>query len=169
MAGTPKWHGFLRQVDERGGEERMLERVASAETVAAIGRSYRVSRDLVLRYFKMSDERYQRFTAAKQRAGEAHLEKALDAAEDADPSSPAGVSKAKLVADTHRWIAGVRDKALAPASAQSGGTTINIGSVHLDALRNRGQPDSAGALPSALKRIADGIEDATIVSELAQL
>src|SRR5438128_3664131 len=108
VASQPFKRAFEVQVKQRGGWEVILDRVRSGETITNIAKDYGCSRPWLARMLNKPGLRAA-LDAAKKEAGEAHAEKATEIA-DTVPESRDAVAKARLQVETHRWMAGVRDR-----------------------------------------------------------
>ena len=166
MPGQPKWHAFLARMERGGGDEVVLEKVANGQTLLSLARELGVSRWTLRRYLKQTSERWERYQQALRLSAAMLAEEALEMAEAADPSSYVGVQRAKLEAETCRWLASVRDPVnYGKAPARSIGNA-DIGSLHLEALRKHGGPEAQAARPDPPERMKEtDLEDAELTEE----
>jgi uncharacterized membrane protein len=151
MAARPIFRLLKERVAARGGVEVILDWVADGKTLAWIGRQFTdvkpegVSRQLIRQYLKTNPEWYAAFERIRrEETPHALVDEAVeivDATEGERESSV--VAAAKLRADTRRWLAGTLSEEYAPKPAA--GVQINIGTLHLDALKAKG---GAPALPA---------------------
>jgi hypothetical protein len=142
MPGQPKWNAFLAEVEKRGGEDPILERVEAGETLKEIGLDYGVSRSTMYRWTAVTDERKARYQDARKIAAGALVEEAIEILDEASIDSKAGVQKAKAQADIRRWVAGRYDKETFGDDPKGPTVQVNIGALHLDALRQHASPAS---------------------------
>jgi len=135
MASQPFKRAFIRQVKERGGWSVIFDRIAAGETLASIAKDYGCSRSWLSRLLNEDQQRKALLQVAKQEGAGAHAEEALRIVDEA-PVERDALQKARLQVEHRRWMAGVYDR------EQFGDPTtpevqINIGALHLDALRHR--------------------------------
>jgi transposase-like protein len=93
-------------VKQRGGWETILDRIRSGESITNIAKDYGCSRPWLARMRNRLEHR-EALAGAKKKGGEAHAEKATETA-DMVPESRDAVAKARLQAETHRWMAAAR-------------------------------------------------------------
>lgn len=130
---------FAERVAADGGDEIIFRRIASGELVTDIMESYGYSRDMMYQWINQGGEaRRQAFEDAKRQSAEALAEQAgriIDAA--ADATSTAAVMVARERMGYRKWLAGIRDRETFGERAGAE-IQVNIGQLHLDALRARG-------------------------------
>jgi hypothetical protein len=135
MASQPFKRAFEVQVRQRGGWREILDRIRNSETVASIAKDYGCSRPWLARQLNHPDRR-EAYEVAKKEAGEAHAEKATEIA-DTVPESRDAVAKARLQVETHRWMAGVRDRSQFGEAGPDVNVTVNLQALHVEALQHR--------------------------------
>ena len=166
MAGQPIWKAFCSRVDALGGIEYIIGRIANGETLLGITRDLKTSRYMVWRYINLTKERAARYAQARREGAAALAEEALEIADNADDSAPAGVQKAKLQVDSRKWLAGVHDREGYGDTPKAAGNTFNVGTMHLHALQQHGGPEAQTSLPAPRQlHAADNITDADIIEE----
>lgn len=136
MPGTPKWHELERQVEIAGGWESVTDAIADGATLRLLAAKFKVSRGWFWRVLCSDPERKKRYQEALVERSEAMVEEAVEIVDNADDQSPAGVQKAKLRAELRQWLAAVDNARYRRANAQAS-VQVNIGQLHLDALRWR--------------------------------
>lgn len=129
MAGRPKTNVMLARIDALGADS-LLARIASGESLKAVSESIGVSRQ-VLSGFLNSEQNRDGLRAAREQAAHVFAEEALAIS---DAAKPQDVQVAKLRVDTRRWLASKLDRAFY-GDDQRASVTVNIGQLHLDALR----------------------------------
>lgn len=132
MAGTPIRRQLAARVADAGGVEVIADRVASGETLAAIAEELGFRRELLVRWIYADEDRAALLRAARAQAADALVEQSLQIA---DTASPAEAQLARLRVDTRQWIASRWNRS-AYGAQDKAAVEINIGSLHLDALRH---------------------------------
>lgn len=137
-------------------EDDVLDRVAAAEPLESIAKSYGIHRATLHRWLTSSDERKRGYAQAQQASATAHAELSVqildDAAEDRDISGPqATIAKAR--ADSHKWLAERFDRDTFGADPTVQMNVLSTGELHLDALRQfgsmeRNAPKALSATPA---------------------
>lgn len=115
-----------------GGPEAIIDRVASGETLTAIAQELGTSRELLSQWMNRDEERAAALREARARAADALVEQTLSIA---DTASPAEAQLARLRVDVRQWAARSWNRAEYGQDKQPA-VTINLGSLHLDALRH---------------------------------
>ena len=64
----PHWHALLARVEELGGEQAYLDRIAAGESVASVAVDYKTSRTHFMFYLHRTSERWMKYQAARLRA-----------------------------------------------------------------------------------------------------
>jgi hypothetical protein len=118
-----------------------------------------VSRDTVRRVIYASDERpavEERLNNARAAGASILVEEAQAIADSAAPNRDA-IAKARMQVDIRTWIAGKNNRAQF-GDQKSVGLTINIGQLHLDALRRSNGLSGAHIEGKAAPLLAEEIE-----------
>lgn len=141
MAGTPIEKKMWAEIAELGGPDGILERISNGDTLGKISETMSVSRSFLSWKLNAIPGMKERLVAARRGRAEKYAEDAVDIADNvkADPNE---INKAKVKIDARKWLAGVDDPDR--FGAKKDGVTINIGTLHLDALR-RVQSDLSAA------------------------
>lgn len=121
---------LLMRIEDTGGMEKLLIKIAEGATLTALGQLYAVSPAVISGVLRRPEYR-EKYDQAKKIAAEMWVEKGLLSVETAMPET-VGVAKlqwgaatymaAKLDPDTYADKAGVQ-------------VNVNLGQMHLDALR----------------------------------
>ena len=159
MPGRPIRTALLAAVAKDGGWDRIIERIADGETVLKIAAGYNVSRNFFATILHEDAERGKLVYAARKRAAEALTEEAL-AIVDSVPESRDALQKAKLQVDSRQWLAGKLDREQFGEAKPVALTQINIGQLHLDALRAQPKRDQLPAPKIVDAEIVPPTEDA---------
>jgi terminase small subunit-like protein len=146
VPGTPKTHELYRAVELAGGWESVIDAVADGATLRQLAQKFGVSRGWFHRILTSDDERKALYEKALAMRGEAMSEEALEIVDNADakgvsqpPASPAEAQQMKLRVELRQWLAAV-DNARYRRAQGAASVNINIGQLHLDALRHRELP-----------------------------
>lgn len=149
MSGRPKLRAFCRKVEKNGGEDAVFERIADGEPIKTIMADYGVSRGMFYLWKKGNEELEEKYTVARQLAADAHVENALEILDDledeGDTVTSAQVGAASARANYRKWLASVQNRE--QYGERKGGVelTLNVGELHLDALRASGTMHSLPA------------------------
>jgi transposase-like protein len=159
VPGQPKYRAFCKLMETRGDE--FFERVAGGETVKSLLPEFGISRQQMMRWVHdhKHPKRLESYQEARRIASSAWVDDAREIVDSADASSSASILKAKLQSDFRRWHAGVTNRQ-EYGTQQDVGVQVNIGSLHLDALKARGGPP---ALPKPLLSLPSEIVEAEVV------
>jgi hypothetical protein len=126
-------------------DEVVFDRLRSGESVADVMDSYGFSRNYFYTWLKRGNDRKGQYEEAKRDAAEALVDEAQAILDDEAPVfSPAEVTLRKARANFRTWLAGKKDREqFGEANAQVD-VNLNLGSLHLDALR------ATSTVPTAL-------------------
>jgi hypothetical protein len=144
MAGKPVLRKLEKWIKDRGGDRWVLDQIADGVAVGKIAAQVdlpghgAISRPLLYEWRNRSEDRKQGWAAAMKDAAHAHAEKAGECWEDLPEDPTTGqVQKARGMSEYRRWLAGHRNEEYA-AQKQGAGLVVNVGTLHLDALRQAG-------------------------------
>lgn len=141
LSSKPIERHVKRQIQEQGGWERILERIASGETDLEISLTLPrpdglpISRSFFNTLLHSNVERAS-IDAARVEAGSARVDHAIQVAKTT-PQDRDAVQKARLVVDTDLRVAGYLDRARYGEQKQAIAVQVNVGDMHLGALRHR--------------------------------
>ena len=103
MAGRPKRAELVKAVAAAGGEDALISRVESGETIAAIAGTLGVSRPMLSTYLNRNADAKERITRAREASAHALVEEALAIADSATHDD----DRAKrLQVSMRQWLAG---------------------------------------------------------------
>ena len=147
MAGTPKRHNDLVRLEvEPELGQAVLDLMAEGKQMARICEKTGLSKRAIEDWLESDAERAAAATRARTRAAHALAGQALEIADEADADHPGELQKAKLRIQARHWTAERWGRKDYGAPNQRAEVTINLGSMHLDALRAR-NVGQAGDLP----------------------
>lgn len=126
-------------------DELIFEPIACGCTMAAIARDLGCSRGMLYSFFKTSKTRQEKFAVARRISADSHAEaglQILDEVAERQDLTNAEVMAANSRARYRRWLAAVCDPT---RYSQRLKTTqeVDIGQLHLDALRKSGRMQMA--------------------------
>lgn len=139
----------------------IFDRVANGETMRAIADTFGYSRGMIYSWIKAGGpDREAAFKAARETASHIYVEDAGDILENAKPITSADATMAKARSEHKKWLASVYNRKDYGDETGKIDVNLNIGQLHLDALRAHGrrQPVLAGRDLSALPP-GDGVDD----------
>lgn len=156
MAAKPIERYVRRVLKERGGDDYIVETIASGTSVADIARSILrpdtkqpISRAFLSRVIHSTPELSQRvFQAHKESAG-ALVDQALDIVDNA-PLDRDGIQKARVQSETRLRVAGLKDRENWGERKADVLVQLNVGEMHLNALRHR---ESVNVLGSSAEQV----------------
>lgn len=133
MASTPILNKMIADIERMGGDEYFHDQIANGKVVRELALPLGVSRNFLSSYLNRTPELKQKMVEARIRRADFLAEEILQIADDvkADPNE---INKAKNKIDVRKWIANI-DNPEKYGLKQQGGVQINIGNLHLDALR----------------------------------
>lgn len=142
-------------IEKLGGDEYIFDRVADGEPMRAIAETFGYSRGMIYTWIKAGGpEREAGFRAAREAAAHTLVEDSgeiLDAAAK-QVATPADVQLAKARSEHKKWLASMFNRKDYGDETGKIDVNLNIGQLHLDALRAHGrrQPALTGRDLSAL-------------------
>ncbi len=162
MAGQPIARRLADRIEADGGDDVVLGRVASGDTVKAIASDYGVGYDTLRRWLNASEERKTAYLEAKRDSADALVEEAGEILDKANTDSAPQVTKAVKRAEHKRWLAGKRDREQYGEDKTGAQVNVNLdlAGLHLDALKAAGSMADHEQIPEAdWERVDDGGED----------
>ena len=144
MAAKPIERFVKQQIQEQGGWPRILERIASGETIADISRTLQrtdgkpISRNFLSQLLHADQERSAKVKEAQIEGASAMVDDALHLVDSARPDRDS-INKAKVQGEIRLKVASLRDREQWGDRAQVQ-VSINVASLHLDSLRTRAVP-----------------------------
>ncbi|WP_028491436.1 hypothetical protein [Thioalkalivibrio sp. ALE19] len=135
MAAKPITRAAHATIRKAGGEAYVFGQVAEGRTLKAIAEDLGISRQILSTWCNRPQRR-DALTRARQEAAGALMDEALAITDNAEEDATA-LQKVKQQADLRKWLAG----RLSPQQwGDTGpGVQVNIGQLHLDALRQVGR------------------------------
>jgi terminase small subunit-like protein len=158
MAGTPIQNNLLADIEAVGGWDTVFERIASGETQTAIAKSFGVSQGFFSRVIHLDLARAQAFRDAKRQAATHYAEQAMALADGVEPDRDQ-VAKVREQVSVRKWLAASWDRPqYGEAQPDINVNVLNLGQLHLEALRHR-SVDESPQLPPERPALPD--EDTT--------
>src|SRR5689334_12397235 len=142
MAAKPIERFVKQQIAQQGGWDRILERIASGETVADIARTLfkpdgqPISRNFLSTLLHADRERSLRVFGARREGAAAMVDHGLHLVDSAQPDRDS-IQKARTQAEFRLKVAGLIDRDGWGESKQAVTVQVMSGDVHLGALRHR--------------------------------
>lgn len=142
MAAKPIERFIKRQIQDQGGWPRILERIASGETVADVSRTLLrpdgepISRAFLSRLLHADAERSQAVLKARDEGADAMVDEGLHLVDSASQERDA-IQKARVQADMRLKVAGLVSRERWGESKQAVSVSVNVASLHVEALRHR--------------------------------
>jgi transposase-like protein len=172
MAGRPKQRAEMVMLD--GHADFIFDELDAGQTQSAIARQIGVMQSSLSRWLNANQERKQSLAESRTHASHKLAEETLAIADEAaNAGSAHEVAAAKLRIETRRHLAGVWNREQY-GEQKAGQVVVNIGALHLDALRQASQAlhvaeerPQLASLSAALQSSESGVVDveATLVPE----
>ena len=128
---------MLTAIADAGGVDEILDRIANGETMVSVAASLTPmegfgphSPTMLSNWLREDQQRAERLLQARARAASSLAEQSLHIADSANPDN---VQVARLQVDVRKWLASKYDPA--GFGDQKAQVEINIGQLHVDALR----------------------------------
>lgn len=153
VPGQPKLRALAAAIEEAGGDDVIFDQVADGTYLTRIAEEWDVSSQLLRKWVRLDPERERRYEAAKRASADALVEDAGSVLDRASVASSAHVQKAKSQAEFKRWLASKRDRQQYGDDAAQVSVNLNLGELHLDALRQRAR---VVEIPATDVEILDG-------------
>ena len=156
MPGMPFRRDLKLRIAKAGGWERVIERIADGETVAAIAREFKCSRSFFSRMLHEDEARSALAKAARVEAMDAWADEVKEIADNVPPERD-HIQKAKLQIDSRLSLAASFAPETYGKKADAPQVHLTINQLHIDALRQR-----AAAEPLPVPRVALPVVEAEI-------
>lgn len=184
MAAKPIERFVKRQIQEQGGWPRILERIASGETVADVARTVLkpdgqpISRNFLSTLLHADPARSAQVYRARDEGSDAMVDDGLHLVDKAQ-SDRDSIAKAKVQAEMRLKVAGFISRERWGETKQAVTVTVNAATLHVDALRHRiieacrpvaalGRESTEGSAPDSGQSVSQARETvATSDSEAA--
>ena len=152
MAGRPKRKRVLTELDKRGGEDYLKQYLLSGGTILKLAKDLDIDRGYLHQLLTKHETYGKAIEAVREDAADAHAEMGNEVMRrlreerknernNADPGSKQAeisaldVSIAREEVAQHRFIASAWNQKRYGARANQTSVTLNLGDMHLDALR----------------------------------
>lgn len=150
MAGRPKQRALAARIEEAGGDEVILDRIANGEYVTTIAKEWKVSPAMIYFWIHDSEAREVAWKTAKEISAHSHVEGGLERltrlADKGAGITPAQVSAEKALAEYRMKLAQSRNRA-EYGEKKEPSVVFNFGTEYLSQLKELGHHD-AQALPA---------------------
>jgi transposase-like protein len=153
MAGRPKQRADMVKLGEH--EDAIFEALDEGKTQSAIAAEIGVMRSSLTRWLNANAERKAALHEARTLASEGLAEETLEIADAVKGIDNAEVQSAKLRIETRMKLAAVWNPER--YGERQAGLTINVGSLHLDALRQAQAALPAVEVAHAIPALAEGV------------
>jgi len=160
VAGQPITRQLAKRIEGEGGDDVVLDLIASGSTLVSVAKTYGVSRETMRKWCNATPARKAAYLDAKSAQAGALVEEAGEILDNASTESGPDVQKAKSRAEHRRWLASKRDRAQYGDDAKLQiGVALDLSSLHLDALREVGRmPIQGEPIPVAEVELLDSGE-----------
>ena len=132
MAGRAIRTKMIKAIENAGGDEALLELIASGRSIAALAEDIGTTRPMLSTYLNRDADAVERLARARETAAHTYAEEAVTISDQAVQGVDDKV--AKLRASTRQWLASRLNRA-AYGDSPTVQIGINVGQLHLDALR----------------------------------
>lgn len=135
MTGRPLLRALENSIVDDGGNGVIFDRIAGGEYLTAIAEDWNVSVQLLRKWIRLDDERVVEYEVAKRMSADALVEDAGKILDDAETISSQHIAKATSRANFKKWLAAKRDREQYGEDVASLNLNLDLGGIHLDALR----------------------------------
>lgn len=151
MSGRPELAALAKRIELAGGEDYIFGLIEDGQTPKAIMALFGLSRTYFYRWINLDRER--RTGLLKSARAVASMGHAEDAGAVLDelvggPITPADVSLANSRSNYKRWLAEVYERGTIERREGTAELVLNIGNLHLTALKEAGRVRELHELPS---------------------
>lgn len=142
MAAKPIERYVKKQIADQGGWPRILERIASGETIAKVSTDLKrpdgqpISRRFLSMLLHADPERSKAVLEARKEGASALVDDALRVVDQAKLDRD-GIAQARVQADVRLRVAAMLDRDQYGERKQDVHVQVNVANIHLDALRHR--------------------------------
>jgi hypothetical protein len=137
MAGTSVQNRVLADIEASGGWDAIWERVASGETQILIASGLNVTPGMFARVLHLDPARTRAFREAKKQWATALIEQTGELVKNVQENRDA-IGKVREQASHNRWEASKWDREMfGEDKGDVNVNVVNLGQMHLDALRHR--------------------------------
>ncbi len=157
MPGQPKLRTLSAEIEKRGGDQHVFDRIAAGDTVCSIGDSFGVSRQLIYRWIRSGgEEREAAWKAAKRQSADALVDDGLEILDaPAEGITSAEVQLRRGRTDYRKWLASVRNRAEYGERDASVNVAVSFGELHMEALLAAGSYASLKREPELLEAVIE--------------
>ena len=138
MAGRPKLRQLEARIEAEGGDDVILDRIATGERMKFISADYDCSNRLIYQWRDRSKQRKAAWLDARKLAAHEMAEESLDIVDTAEPKTSAEATMIKERAGGRRWLAELYNREEYGAGKQTVDVNVNFGDLQLEALKAGG-------------------------------
>ena len=134
MSGRPILRQMLADIQKMGGIEKICEKISEGESISSIARDLGVSRNFLSTTLNKDSNQKEMLRLARKQKAEHYAEECLKLADTCE-ESPNAISKMREQVSVRKWLASAHDP---DQYAQKNNTTaiqVNVGDMHLNALK----------------------------------
>jgi hypothetical protein len=139
LAARPHLAALTKAIAKAGGDEVIFDQIAAGLPMRAVAEPFGYSRQMIYAWIHAGgDERRAKWREAKELASHVLVDEAGEILDGEVPITSAHASHLKARAEHRRWLAGVWNRKDFGTEDGKIDVNLNIGSLHLDALRQAG-------------------------------
>ncbi len=142
MAGRPVLNALASQIEDAGGDEVIFSRIRAGDFLTEIAKDWDVSRQLMYDWIRMTPERQKEYKAAKRDGADGLVESAYEDLENASTISSQHLRRDQAKSDFKKWLASKRNRDEYGDTPAQTNVNLNLGLVHLQALREGGRVET---------------------------
>jgi predicted DNA-binding protein YlxM (UPF0122 family) len=146
VAGRPVLNALAVKIEEAGGDEVILGRIAAGDYLTTIAEDWGVSRQVVYDWIRSNEDRKKAYEHAKSLSADGLVERAAEDLEEASVVSAQSFAKDKARSEFKKWLASKRDREQYGETPPQTNVNLNLGMVHLQALRHGARVEEAEAV-----------------------
>lgn len=152
MTGRPKLQLFSQTIEGLGGDDWFFDQVAGCTPMQKIAEQVGCSRPQLYAWMNDKPGRRERYKEAQKVAAAGYAEDSASVLDDLDgrPIEPVHVQLARARSDQKWKMATVLDRETYGENKAGLNVTIDIGQLHLDALRAKGSMSLAHSAPTLI-------------------
>lgn len=152
MAGQPKFRAFCERIKAEGGDDVLLDRIATGEKIRLIAKDYDCSDRQIYYWRDQNEDRKAAWKAARKIAAHRMAEDAIEILDEGKPLTSAEATMLKSRAEYRKWLAEMWNKEDYGAGKQTVDVNLNFGDLHLRELQaggTRPPPQIESEIPEA--------------------
>jgi hypothetical protein len=165
MASRPNLQALAKAIEKIGGDDVIFDQIAEGLPMREIAAPFGFSRQMIYAWIHSptvggGPDRERRWEEAKAIAAHSLIERAGEILDEADPANSAEASIIQARSNHRKWLASVYNrKAYGEDTPGKIDLNLNIGSLHLDALRVSGSMAGRPIMAPAVLALPSGDDD----------